>query len=259
MTVAAYREAIAWAARHDVELGLECDVHFSADDQLICLHDLRLDRTSNATGPAFGRTVDELRMLDFGSWKLAQPSANQRAMVTLHDLLIMVRDARTAGIKITLAIETKHPNPRHLEIEHRVAEMLADFGWDQPGSPIRLISFSQAAITELGRILPGLERTFLIQVTFGRWGTGELPDGVRIVGPDLALIKRDPDFVARARAHGNEVHVWTVNRAEDIRRCRDLGVTGFTTDYPDRVETILSGRADTGLRRAIGRLRTSKR
>ena len=28
------------------------------------------------------------------------------------------------------------------------------------------------------------------------------------------------------------MHVWTVNEPEDIRFCRDLGVTGFTTDYP---------------------------
>ena len=64
--------------------------------------------------------------------------------------------------------------------------------------------------------------------------------GIKIIGPDLELIKSDPGFVARAQAHGNEVHVWTVNATDDIRFCRDLGVTGFTTDYPDRVAEILT-------------------
>ena len=54
MTRAAYREAIDWSAASGIELGLECDVHFSADDQLICLHDLKVDRTATSTGYAFG-------------------------------------------------------------------------------------------------------------------------------------------------------------------------------------------------------------
>jgi glycerophosphoryl diester phosphodiesterase len=54
------------------------------------------------------------------------------------------------------------------------------------------------------------------------------------------LIKEDPDFVKRSRKKDHQVHVWTVNEPDDIRFCRDLGVTGFTTDYPDRVAAILA-------------------
>jgi glycerophosphoryl diester phosphodiesterase len=75
----------------------------------------------------------------------------------------------------------------------------------------------------------------LIEDDLGRWRDGRLPDGVRIVGPDLALIKEDPEFVLGHDTRNHQVHVWTVNEPDDIRFCRDLGVTGFTTDYPDRV------------------------
>jgi glycerophosphoryl diester phosphodiesterase len=54
------------------------------------------------------------------------------------------------------------------------------------------------------------------------------------------LIKEDPEFVKRSVQRGHQVHVWTVNEPDDVRFCRDLGVTGFTTDYPDRVASILS-------------------
>lgn len=33
----------------------------------------------------------------------------------------------------------------------------------------------------------------------------------------LVLLRSDPGFVERARAPGNEVHVWTVNHPDDIR------------------------------------------
>ena len=117
--------------------------------------------------------------------------------------------------------------------------MLAEFGWDHPGSPVRLLSFSLKAVKAI-RLLPSLERTLLIEDALGRWRDGRLPDGVCVAGPDLELIKEDPEFVERSVQRGHQVHVWTVNEPDDIRFCRDLGVTGFTTDFPDRVASILS-------------------
>ncbi len=244
MTRAAYAAAISWAAEHDVPLALECDVSFSADHELICLHDLTVDRTSDRTGRAYDLTVAALKELDFGSWKVADPLPDQRELVTLRELMVMVRDARRAGTPVSLVIETKHPSGRGRELEARVAALLAEFGWDRPGSPVRLLSFSVKAIKRFGWLLPALERTLLVEDDLGKWRKGKLPDGVRVVGPDLLLLRDDPEFVARARKRGHEVHVWTVNEPDDIRFCRDLGVAGFTTDYPERVAEILAEISD---------------
>jgi glycerophosphoryl diester phosphodiesterase len=240
MTRAAYQAAIEWAHETEIPLGLECDVHFSADDELICLHDLTVDRTSTSSGPAYQRTVAELKLLDFGSRSVANPEAEQRELITLRELLIMVRDARQDHVPVSMVIETKHPNDRGRAVEERVAAMLTEFGWAQPDAPVRLLSFSVKALRRFSWLLPGLERTLLIEDDLGRWRDGKLPDGVHVVGPDLTLIKEDPEFVERSLQRGHQVHVWTVNEPEDIRFCRDLGVTGFTTDYPDRVAAVLA-------------------
>ena len=240
MSRAAYQAAIDWAYETEIPLGLECDVHFSADDELICLHDLTLDRTSTSSGPAYQRTVAELKQVDFGARWVSDPEPEQRELVTLRELMIMVRDARRDHVPVSLVIETKHPNDRGREVEERVAAMLAEFGWDHRGAPVRLLSFSVKAVRRFGWLLPGLERTLLIEDDLGRWREGKLPDGVRVVGPALALIKEDPEFVKRSLHRGHQVHAWTVNEPDDIRFCRDLGVIGFTTDYPDRVASILA-------------------
>ena len=52
MTPAAVEAAIEWSLETGIPLGLECDVHFSSDDELVCLHDLTLDRTSTTSGRA---------------------------------------------------------------------------------------------------------------------------------------------------------------------------------------------------------------
>lgn len=238
MTRAAYLEAIEWAGETGVEVALECDVHFSADDQLICLHDLTIDRTAMVNGRAIDLTVEQLKRLDFGPHGWAGQSVDGE-LITLDELMTMVQDARSAGVAVTLVIETKHPNPRGSDIEERVAAMVRGRGWDRPGSPVRVISFSAEAIGRLAVLLPHVERSFLIDYDLGPWRNGDLPEGVRVVAPGLHLIKADPDFVARAALHGHEVHVWTVNEPSDIAFCRDLGVTGFTTDYPERVAAEL--------------------
>jgi glycerophosphoryl diester phosphodiesterase len=85
MTRAAYQAAIDWVYETEIPLGLECDVHFSADDELICLHDLTLDRTSTSSGPAYQRTVAELKQVDFGSRMVPDPEPEQRELVTLRE------------------------------------------------------------------------------------------------------------------------------------------------------------------------------
>lgn len=234
MTIAAYRAAIDWAGETGTRLGLECDVQFSADDQLICLHDSRIDRTATTTGIAFEFTVAELKALDFGSRQTQNPSEEQRTLITLAELLAMVDEARQRDVDVTLAIETKHPNPRGLDTEDRVAAMLADYGWTRAGAPVRIISFSMEALRKVGRLLPELERTYLQQFDFGDYETGELPDGIEAFGPDIAMLRADPDFVARAHRNGKQVHPWTLNEPDDIDFALSLGVDGLTTDFPDR-------------------------
>ncbi len=240
MTRAAYRAAIDWAAVTGAQLGLECDVHFSADDHLVCLHDEDLRRTAGRAERAVDLTVAQLKRLDFGSWLRAVPTREECELITLAELVAMTVEARATGVEVSLAIETKHPNPRELDVEDRLADMLRDVGWDLAGSPVRLITFDLDALARLGRLLPALPRTLLVRRELEPWTDGELPAGVDTFGVDLKLLRVDPAFVDRARGHGNEVHVYTVNHAEDVRFCRDLGVTGFTSDDPPRVLEVLA-------------------
>ena len=48
---------------------VECDVSFTSDGVAVLLHDTTIDRTSNGTGSIKDLTFEELRTLDFGSWK----------------------------------------------------------------------------------------------------------------------------------------------------------------------------------------------
>jgi glycerophosphoryl diester phosphodiesterase len=69
-TLAAYLRAIDEGAD-----GLECDVRLTRDGHLVCLHDRRINRTSDGRGLVSTRTLAELNRLDFGSWHPGLPDS----------------------------------------------------------------------------------------------------------------------------------------------------------------------------------------
>ena len=60
-TLAAYRKAIEQGA--DM---LECDVRLTADGHLVCVHDRRIDRTSDGRGVVSAKTLTQSKRNDFG-------------------------------------------------------------------------------------------------------------------------------------------------------------------------------------------------
>ena len=63
------------AFRMSKEMGfdaVECDVRFTKDGVPVLLHDEKVDRTSNGKGKIGDLTLEQVRKLDFGSWKSAE-------------------------------------------------------------------------------------------------------------------------------------------------------------------------------------------
>ncbi|MEU3352191.1 glycerophosphodiester phosphodiesterase [Streptomyces sp. NPDC037389] len=255
-TLAAYRKAI-----EDGADALECDVRLTADGHLVCVHDRRVNRTSNGRGAVSTLELADLAALDFGSWKAAagEPEAPDRdtdpdparvrgldadrestSVLTLERLLELVADS---GRRVELAIETKHPTRWAGQVEERLLALLERFGLDRPPpgepSPVRVMSFSARSLHRVRAVAPALPTVYLMQFINPRYRDGRLPQGVRIAGPSIRILRNNPDYVARLRRAGNAVHVWTVNEPEDVELCVRLGVDAIITNRPKAVLTQL--------------------
>ncbi|MGH8892617.1 MAG: glycerophosphodiester phosphodiesterase [Actinomycetes bacterium] len=241
-TLSAYKRAIEAGAD-----ALECDVRLTRDGHLVCVHDRRIDRTSNGRGVLSTLELAELTQLDWGSWRDTWedfedpeiPDRDRSQILTLKSLLEAVRDAPR---RVEVAIETKHPTRYAGLVEKRLVHLLDHFGWSGTRSPVRVMSFSQISLRRIRDLAPDLSTVFLMERVPLRFRDGTLPPYVRIAGPSIDIVRAHPRYVERAHSRNRTVHVWTVDRHEDIDLCIELGVDAIITNRPAAVLAELGRR-----------------
>jgi len=236
-TLKAYVRAIAEGAD-----ALECDVRLTADSHLVCVHDRRVDRTSNGRGPVSTLELATLQGLDFGSWKQAHSTDIEMPDVDRErDMLLTLRHlidtVLNCGREVGLAIETKHPTRYAGQVERELANVLSEFGLDGEyvqGRPhVCVMSTAQVAIARMRQLCPEVPLVYLIRESVPlRFRDGGLPKGSRIAGLDKAIIRRWPKTVKRQHDRGHQVYVWTVDDEADLDLCLELEVDGIISNRP---------------------------
>lgn len=111
-TLLAFEQALALQAD-----AVECDVHLTADGEVVVIHNATVERTTNGRGEVAAMSLEELRRLDAGSWKNSR-FAGQR-IPTLGEVIELVRG------RAQLFVELKSPA---LELAQRVVEELRGGG-----------------------------------------------------------------------------------------------------------------------------------
>ncbi|GAA2518234.1 glycerophosphodiester phosphodiesterase [Pilimelia columellifera] len=247
-TLAAYLRALEAGAD-----GLECDVRMTRDGHLVCVHDRRLDRTSNGRGPVSRRTLAELAELDFGSWHAAtrgsdldgaaRPGTGTVGVLTLNQLLDHIDGVRQP---VRLLVETKHPTRHGGAVERSLRELLARRGLHRarPDARVRVsvMSFSPLAVRRMRALAPAVPTVQLLDLLPSGLtppGLGRLPVAAPVVGPSVELLRARPGLAPALRAAGKRVYVWTVNEPDDIDLAVSLGVDGLITDRPAEVRERL--------------------
>jgi glycerophosphoryl diester phosphodiesterase len=238
---AAFAEHTLDAYIHAIEEGadgVECDIRLTRDQHLVCVHDGRLNRTSDGTGRVSTHTLAELDVLDFGSWHPGSAggvsTVTPARVLTLDRLLSTLLDARRP---IRLLIETKHPNRYGGAVELALVNMLRRYGLDRPNEDslvrVTVMSFSVLAVRRMRSFLPELPAAMLLEVVPP--GLRRLPFGSAVGGPGMRLVRNNPELVDRLHRNGHEVYVWTVNEPEDLELVLAGRVEGIITDRPGYV------------------------
>jgi glycerophosphoryl diester phosphodiesterase len=252
---------------------VEQDLAVTKDGELVCIHDLTLERTTDVEdvfpdrfieektndAPARRRwlvndfTLAEIKRLDAGSW-FDKKFAGAR-IPTFQEAIDLVRG------KAGLYPELKDPEfyrSRGVRPETLLAAALEKNSLIADAkTPVIVQSFDDVTLRELAKTLPQVPRVFLVEPQDAR--LLDAPDKVRTIaqwatglGPNKLIVAAKPEIVAWAHEAGLTVTPWTFRTAhpgaaaaagpqtfpsvrdEMAKFLYDYGVDALFTDNPDQ-------------------------
>ena len=212
-TLAAFRRAEALGAAM-----VELDVQLTRDGQVVVIHDLLLDRTTDGSGPVGDRSLEELRALDAGRW-FAPAFAGERIPL-LADVL--------NAVSLAVNVEIKAPAAEGLE-----ARALAVV---EAAGALGRVVFSSFDPTALDR-LRALSSDAVLAVL---WEEDPIPMALRVAeraGARALHVRKDAatgEVLAAAREAHLETRVWTVNALEEFAVFTARRADAVFTDFPER-------------------------
>jgi glycerophosphoryl diester phosphodiesterase len=217
------------AFQHAVDLGyryLETDVHVTSDGVLLAFHDSVLDRVSDRAGAIADLTFAEIREARI---------AGREEVPTFASLVEAFPDAcfnvdlkaPRAGAALAELIEVRNLHDR-----------------------LMVGSFSRRQLQEFRRLTAGRVPTsadplevaaYRLSPTAGlaRRTGGTAFAALQVPHRHGRLTVVTPGLVRRAHATGRQVHVWTIDDAQEMHALLDLGVDGIFTDRTDVLKDVL--------------------
>ncbi len=225
-TLTAFRNAVRLGYTH-----LETDVHVTSDGQLIAFHDDRLDRVTDGTGLIKDLPWSEVR----------------QAKIHGHERIPLLTEVLEELPGVKLNVDLKAPGTAEPTWEVIRSRGLVD--------DFCVGSFSQRVITRFRRLSRGRVATAASQpgtaamVLAPGWVSAllrtradvfQVPTEFTTRGRTVSIVTRK--LVELAHRHGKQVHVWTIDDADEMERLLDLGVDGIVSDQIDVLKQVLTHR-----------------
>ena len=208
---------------------VEVDAKLSADNAVILLHDDLLDRTTSGQGAAAQFTLEQIRVLDAGSW-LAPAFAG----VQVPTLEETVRELLALGLNCNFEIKPC-PGREQVTAEFVVRELQRL--WPAQGTtgaekPL-ISSFAYAALEVAHKLAPEFPRAVLVEEVPANWQA--LCEGVEAIALNPWHKTLTPEWTKAVKKAGYRVISYTVNETARARELFDWGVDAVFSDVPGQL------------------------
>jgi glycerophosphoryl diester phosphodiesterase len=208
---------------------LETDVHLTADGVVVAFHDDHLDRVTDMTGAIADRPWSEVKKARVGAGGDPVPLLEE-ILTTWPDVKVNIDPKHDRVVEALAAVLRRCRAISRVCCgsfsDTRLAALRALAGPDLCTSlgPKATTKLAAAAVGAPVRALPG--------------PCAQVPTHVR--GRRLVT----PRFVRTAHSLGVQVHVWTIDDADEMRALLDMGVDGLMTDRAADLKSVLRARRE---------------
>jgi glycerophosphoryl diester phosphodiesterase len=207
----------------------ELDLHLSADDELMVIHDPTLKRTTGQRGKVARYSAAELEQLDA---RAAGPAWPQPCPIPRLRTLFAHCPFEHWQLEVKSASRV-----RAERMVKAIAALTGEFGLEDK---VTVTSSSRSVLRALQELAPQLARGLVAEYAW----LDPLKVAQRYECSMLVLnwTLCSPERLRRAQQLGLHVSVWTVNEPVLMRRLADLGVDSLITDFPGLAIATLGNR-----------------
>ena len=221
-TLAAFRLALEEGAE-----SVELDVRMTRDFHLVVHHDQSVRRTTNGSGFIWEKTLQEIRLLDAGSW--FSPRFKGEQIPTLRQVLELI----PPHIQVNVEAKTDG-DPRtgiHFE-ESCILIILEKSAEDR----VLVSSFDHKFLRRMHSLYPNIKTgALLVPVRDLRKTPSSISRSIGTSAFACSVAQLRKRFVDDAHAQGVTVACYTVNTPQQLAKAVKLGVDAVITDVPKRI------------------------
>ena len=221
-TMSAFKLAVAQEAD-----GVELDIQLTKDGEIVIVHDEKLDRVSDYKGFVCDYTFEEIKKIDVSR---PIPSFGFERIPTLAEVLEELRPTN-----LSINIECKNGIVGYPMLEEQMIRLVQDMGMTDR---IWCSSFNHESVKKVMQLCPEMKTGFLISDVILDVAEYTKRNGALALHPSIYHM-RDKELINKCRAQGLAIHVWTVNRVEDMQRMCKAGVDAMITNYPDVAKSVM--------------------
>ncbi|HHY81357.1 MAG TPA: glycerophosphodiester phosphodiesterase [Clostridiales bacterium] len=243
-----FPENTLYAFRQSVNLYkadfLELDIHAARDGELVVIHDNTVDRTTNGSGLVGEMTLEQLKKLD-AAWHFTKDQGKSFPYrgrgITIPTLREVFEEFEKEDVGINIEIKRSYPN-----IEIKLYNLIVGCNMTDKvlvtssHVPIlnRFRQLNKRGIAVGAHALDSLNAYVLNLLHLGKlfkpkYSALQVPyvfrGMIRVVNESLVKLCKSKNI---------ELHVWTINDVETMKKLIDMGVDGIMSDYPDRLYQV---------------------
>lgn len=203
---------------------VELDVQRTRDGALIVMHDGDFMRMAGDPRKVAQVTAAEAARIDIGRRFDARFAGEHPPL--LSEVLALLRGRMRVNVELKYNVPDPALAPAVVELLRR--ERFLD--------QAVITSLDYAALKQVKALEPRLPTGHIVTAAVG--------NVTRTAADFLSLNARraTPELLRKARAAGKQVHVWTVDRPEDMQRMIERGVDNIITNEPARLRRLLDER-----------------
>ncbi|GAQ16941.1 glycerophosphoryl diester phosphodiesterase [Oceanobacillus picturae] len=221
-TLSAYKEAVEGGSD-----GIEIDVQYTKDNELVVIHDNTVNRTTNGKGLVKDYTLKELKMLDAGCW-FSEQFALER-IPTIEEVLAFVKEKEG----LLLNIELKNVVIHHEGIEERVIKLVRDYSLS---NRVIFSSFNHISLHRISKLAPEIECAVItLDKQFKPW---DYLASVGAAGWHPQWSKIDQHIINEMKKRNHPVRVYTINKVDQMEAFLTNDIEAIMTDYPGKAVQI---------------------